>query len=86
MLSSRIDKLGWAPRFIDTLVEDAVARAGLDPTTYSTHSLRADFVTYTHVRGATDHRTRHRSLATLGRHLRPHPPSSDRQRRQHPRL
>ena len=34
------------------------------------HSLRAGFVTYAHLRGASDganiHQTRHRSLATLG--------------------
>ena len=39
-------------------------------------SLRAGFVTYAHLRGATDraiaHQTRHRSLATLGGYVRVH--------------
>jgi len=52
----------------------ATARAGLDPTPYSAHSLRAGFVTYAHLRGASDraisHQTRHRSLATLGTYVR----------------
>jgi site-specific recombinase XerD len=56
------------------LVQQAVARAGLDPAPYSAHSLRAGFVTYAHLRGASDraiaHQTRRRSLATLGRYVR----------------
>jgi integrase len=56
------------------LVQQGVARAGLDPASYSAHSLRAGFVTYAHLRGASDraiaHQTRHRSLATLGRYVR----------------
>lgn len=43
---------------------------------YSAHSLRAGFVTYAHLRGASDraiaHQTRHRSLATLGTYVRIH--------------
>ena len=62
------------PESINTLVQKAVARAGLDPTPYSAHSLRAGFVTYAHLRGASDraiaHQTRHRSLATLGSYVR----------------
>lgn len=62
------------PDSINTLVQRAVARAGLDPTPYSAHSLRAGFVTYAHLRGASDraiaHQTRHRSLATLGGYVR----------------
>ncbi len=58
------------PGSINLLVQKAVARAGYDPTPYSAHSLRAGFVTYAHLRGASDraiaHQTRHRSLATLG--------------------
>ena len=54
--------------------KQAIARAGLDPTPYSAHSLRAGFVTYAHLRGATDraiaHQTRHRSLATVGTYVR----------------
>ena len=64
------------PESINDLVQQAVARAGLDPTPYSAHSLRAGFVTYAHLRGASDraiaHQTRHRSLATLGTYVRIH--------------
>jgi integrase len=56
------------------LVKQAVARAGIDPTNYSAHSLRAGFVTYAHSRGANDHaiahQTRHKSLATLTTYIR----------------
>ena len=54
----------------------AVTRAGLDASPYSAHSLRAGFVTYAHLRGASDraiaHQTRHRSLATVGIYVRIH--------------
>lgn len=64
------------PDSANLLVQQAVARAGLDPLPYSAHSLRAGFVTYSHLRGASDraiaHQTRHRSLATLGRYVRIH--------------
>ncbi len=43
-----------APRVDQHLVQKAVARAGLDPAPYSAHSLRAGFVTYAHLRGASD--------------------------------
>ncbi len=43
---------------------------------YTAHSLRAGFVTYAHLRGASDraiaHQTRHRWLATLGMYVRIH--------------
>lgn len=59
---------------VNNLVQQAVARAGIDPAPYSAHSLRAGFVTYAHLRGASDraiaHQTRHRSLATLGSYVR----------------
>lgn len=62
------------PESINSLVQKAVARAGVDPATYSAHSLRAGFVTWAHLRGASDraiaHQTRHRSLATLGQYVR----------------
>jgi len=62
------------PASINVLVQHAVARVGLDPALYSAHSLRAGFVTYAHLRGASDraiaHQTRHRSLATLGQYVR----------------
>jgi integrase len=61
---------------VNDLVQAAVARAGLDPAPYSAHSLRAGFVTYAHLRGASDraiaHQTRHRSLATVGTYVRIH--------------
>ncbi|MCL3863039.1 site-specific integrase [Actinotalea sp. K2] len=64
------------PESVNTLVQKAVARAGIDPGPYSAHSLRAGFVTYAHLRGASDraiaHQTRHRSLATLGTYVRVH--------------
>ncbi|MGH3826069.1 MAG: site-specific integrase [Pseudonocardiaceae bacterium] len=64
------------PESVNTLVQAAVARAGLDPAPYSAHSLRAGFVTYAHLRGASDraiaHQTRHRSLATVGTYVRIH--------------
>lgn len=62
------------PASVNVLVQCAVARAGLDPGSYATHSLRAGFVTYAHLRGASDrtiaHQTRHRSLVTLGQYVR----------------
>jgi site-specific recombinase XerD len=61
---------------INDLVRAAVARAGLGPAKYSAHSLRAGFVTFAHLRGASDraiaHQTRHRSLATVGSYVRVH--------------
>ncbi len=64
------------PETINQLVQDAIARAGIDAVPYSAHSLRAGFVTYAHLRGASDraiaHQTRHRSLATLGQYVRVH--------------
>lgn len=64
------------PESINALIRNAVARAGIDPIPYSAHSLRAGFVTYAHLRGASDraiaHQTRHRSLATLGQYVRIH--------------
>jgi len=62
------------PESVNALVQQAVARAGINPGRYSAHSLRAGFVTYAHLRGASDraiaHQTRHRSLATLGSYVR----------------
>lgn len=64
------------PESVNQLVQHAVARAGIDPGPYSAHSLRAGFVTYSHLRGASDraiaHQTRHRSLATIGTYVRIH--------------
>lgn len=62
------------PESINDLVQAAVHRADPDATGYSAHSLRAGFVTYAHLRGASDraiaHQTRHRSLATIGTYVR----------------
>lgn len=62
------------PESINVLVQNAIARAGIDPLPYSAHSLRAGFITYAHLRGASDraiaHQSRHRSLATLGGYIR----------------
>jgi integrase len=59
---------------VNYLVQVAVKRAGINPLPYSAHSLRAGFVTYAHLRGASDraiaHQTRHRSMATLGQYVR----------------
>jgi integrase len=74
--SNRPGPTGLHPASINNLVQQAVARAGIDPLPYSAHSLRAGFVTYAHLRGASDraiaHQTRHRSLATLGGYVRVH--------------
>jgi hypothetical protein len=47
---------------------------GIGAVVYSAHSLRAGFVIYAHLRGASDraiaHQTRHRSLATIGTYIR----------------
>ena len=60
---------------INALIQQAVARASLGGD-YSAHSLRAGFVTYAHLRGASDraiaHQTRHRSLASVGTYIRIH--------------
>ena len=62
------------PNSVNILVQAAIARAGIIADGYSAHSLRAGFVTYAHLRGASDraiaHQTRHRSLATLGGYVR----------------
>lgn len=64
------------PESVNDLVQQAIARAGIDPTPCSAHSLRAGVVTYAHLRGASDraiaHQTRHRSLATVGTYVRIH--------------
>jgi site-specific recombinase XerD len=62
------------PESINDLVQAAVHRVDPGATGYSAHSLRAGFVTYAHLRGASDraiaHQTRHRSLATVGTYVR----------------
>ncbi|WP_224388974.1 site-specific integrase [Pseudonocardia sp. ICBG1293] len=62
------------PESINNLVHAATTRAGLPDGPYSAHSLRAGFVTYAHLRGATDraiaHQTRHRSMDTITDYIR----------------
>jgi integrase len=62
------------PEPINDPVQAAVHRVDPDATGYSAHSLRAGFVTYAHLRGASDwaiaHQTRHCSLATVGTYVR----------------
>jgi integrase len=74
--SNRVGNGRLHPESIKQIVQGALARAGIDPQPYSAHSLRAGFVTYAHLRGASDraiaHQTRHRSLATLGQNVRIH--------------
>ena len=64
------------PESINAVVQGAIARAGIDPGPYSAHSLRAGFVTYAHLRGASDraiaHQSRHRSLSSVGTYVRIH--------------
>jgi site-specific recombinase XerD len=62
---------------VNDLVQQAITRSGIDRAEerdWSAHSLRAGFVTYSHLRGASDraiaHQTRHRSLATIGTYVR----------------
>ena len=62
------------PESVNKLVQAAVARAGIHDGDYSAHSLRAGFVTFAHLRGATDHQiahqTRHRSIASVSTYIR----------------
>jgi len=67
---------GLHPESVNVLVQSAIARAHLGGGPWSAHSLRAGFVTYAHLRGASDraiaHQTRHRSLASVGVYVRIH--------------
>ncbi|MEK6439170.1 site-specific integrase [Pseudonocardia sp. T1-2H] len=49
------------PESINDLVQAAVARAGLPGGPFSAHSLRAGFVTYAHLRGASDRAIAHQT-------------------------
>ncbi len=74
---NRVLDRGLHPGSINTLIQRAVTTSNLDnPASYSAHSLRAGFVTYAHLRGASDraiaHQTRHRSLSTIGGYVRIH--------------
>lgn len=76
------------PESINTLVQEAVARAGIDPAWYSAHSLRAGFVTTrTFVAPPTaPSPTRPGTVPGHPRQLRTGPHGMDRQRRNRPRL
>jgi integrase len=75
--SNRPAPRGLHPESVNDLVQAAAARTDLPAELVegiSAHSLRAGFVTYAHLRGASDraiaHQTRHRSLAALGAYVR----------------
>jgi integrase len=74
--SNRPSSHGLHPESVNDLVQAAAARTELEELQegITAHSLRAGFVTYAHLRGASDraiaHQTRHRSLATLGTYVR----------------
>ena len=57
-----------------TIITNAIDRAGGDPTGYSTHSLRAGFITWAALLGSSDRaiaaQTNHRSLASIGPYVR----------------
>ena len=59
---------------VNRRITDLAARAGHGEHGYSPHSLRAGFVTWAHLRGASDReiaaQTRHRSLASVGTYVR----------------
>ncbi len=63
-----------APDSVSRVVKKRAQKAGLDPSRYSGHSLRAGFVTAASEGGAHDkdimRQTAHRSLATLHRYRR----------------
>lgn len=71
---NRVQPRSLHPESVNALVQSAVARARIGGGPYTAHSLRAGFVTYAHLRGASDraiaHQTRHRSLATIGTYVR----------------
>lgn len=65
---------GLSPAASNVLVQQAIARAGIDPTGYSAHSLRAGFVTFADLAGAPAHaimhQTRHRSAQSITGYIR----------------
>jgi site-specific recombinase XerD len=62
------------PGSIARVVKRCAAAAGLDPTLYAGHSLRAGFATQAFLNGAAElsiiRQTRHKSLVTLRRYIR----------------
>ncbi len=69
-----LSKRPMAPDSISRVVKKRAQKAGLDPSRYSGHSLRAGFVTAASEGGAHDkdimRQTAHRSLSTLHRYRR----------------
>ena len=63
------------PEYVGVLVKQAVTGLRLDPGLYTSHSLRAGFVTEMRSRGVADHliarQTRHKYLSMLERYWRP---------------
>lgn len=63
------------PERISQVVQELVARIGLDPTKYGGHSLRAGLITALAEAGASDltisRQSLHRDMATLRRYVRP---------------
>ena len=63
------------PEFVGVFVKQAVASSATTPADYTSHSLRAGFVTEMRSRGVPDHliarQTRHKDLAMLERYWRP---------------
>lgn len=59
---------------VNALVQSSIERAGHSSEHYSAHSLRAGFVTYANIQGASDRdiarQTRHRSMETVGKYIR----------------
>jgi integrase len=74
---SRHDKVGperLTSRAVSLVVKRAAEQAGLDPTGYSAHSLRAGFATTAAANGASEraiaNQTGHRSMEVLRRYVR----------------
>jgi site-specific recombinase XerD len=78
VLNGRVTGKAILPNRIGQLVQEAVARIGLDPKRYAAHSLRAGFATEALTGGASEimvaQQTGHRSLETLRTYLRSRDP------------
>lgn len=69
------------PESVNSLVQQAVERAGIPPEGYTAHSLRAGFVTYSQLLGIDDRsiarQTRHRVLESVTAYARRSPATDD---------
>jgi integrase len=78
VLNGRVTGRGILPNRIGQIVQEAVARIGLDRRRYAAHSLRAGFATEALTGGANEimvaQQTGHRSLETLRTYLRSRDP------------